>query len=126
MSTTSRRRQQSGQALLNEVFGNIIDSSICFDKTKVFHQQVKKKDAPNYYDVIKNPICLMDMKNKAKRQEYMTKDSLVKDIALMRENAERFNGPQHPIAFQARDLEQHAHDKLSELEQDIKNFELLV
>ena len=44
--------------MLNEIFCNILDECLKFDKQKFFAQAVKSKDAPNYYDVIKNPICL--------------------------------------------------------------------
>jgi hypothetical protein len=53
---------------------------------------VKRKDAPNYYDVIKNPIDLTQIKNKAKRIEYFTKDQLLADFQLLVDNAMIFNG----------------------------------
>ena len=57
---------------MNEIFENIVDSCIKYDRFKVFTSAVKRKDAPNYYDVIKNPIDLTQIKNKAKRIEYFT------------------------------------------------------
>jgi hypothetical protein len=47
-----------------------VDSCIKSDKYKFFAAPVKRKDAPNYYEVIKNPIDLGLIKNKAKRIEY--------------------------------------------------------
>ena len=116
----------SVEQILNEIFGNVIDSCICFDKTKLFHYPVKRKDAPNYYDVIKNPIDLTSIKNKAKRSEYLTKEAFLGDLALLRTNAEIFNGAISLIAQMARDIEKHAADKLSEVSNDVTNFESLI
>lgn len=66
----TRRRQQSEESALNQIFEDIVDSCIKHDKYKVFTTAVKRKDAPNYYEIIKNPIDLTQIKNKAKRVEY--------------------------------------------------------
>lgn len=66
------------------------------------------------------------MKNKTKRQEYSAQSEFIEDLALMRNNAEIYNGPMHPITQIGKDIEQHAIEKLNESEQDIKNFEMLV
>jgi len=124
--STSRRRQQSGKGALNELFAAVIESCINFDRQKIFTQLVKKNDAPNYYDVIKNPICLHQMKAKAKRQDYVSQEELMRDFALMRENALFYNGPQSEIGKIAINIEQHAEEELLQHDQDIKNLELLV
>ena len=94
----SRRRQQNEETALNDIFVKIIDSCINFDATKIFHYPVKRKDAPNYYDVIKNPIDLTSMKNKAKRGEYLSKENFLADMELLRKNAEFYNGVTGQIA----------------------------
>ena len=55
---------------MNNKFEEIIENALKFDRDKIFHFPVKKKDAPNYATVIKNPIDLSSMKNKAKRTDY--------------------------------------------------------
>jgi hypothetical protein len=75
------------------MFTDIIEACFIFDRSKIFHFPVKKKDAPNYTDIIKNPIDLQSMKNKAKRNEYDTSDQFIGDLELMRTNAEIYNGP---------------------------------
>ena len=56
-----------------------------------------KQDAPNYRDLIKKPICLKDMKNRTKRNEYKGREDFLRDIELMRNNSQIFNGTLHPI-----------------------------
>lgn len=50
----------------------------------------------------------------------------MEDVALLRHNAEIYNGSVSQIAQLAREIEQHANEKLNEVESDIKNFEMLV
>jgi len=66
--------------MLNEIFGNVIDSCICFDTTKLFAQKVSRKDAPNYYEVVKQPMDLTSMKNKTKRNDYSTQEEFLADL----------------------------------------------
>ena len=92
----------------------------------MFHQQVKKKDAPNYYDVIKFPIALMDMKAKAKREDYFSRDMFMQDLTQMRLNAEQYNSPISPISDIARSLEQLAQTMIDQEDTLIKDYELLI
>lgn len=54
----SKRRQQSAETLLNKIFEDVIDQCFRYDREKIFHFPVKKKDAPNYANIIKRPIDL--------------------------------------------------------------------
>lgn len=74
------------------------------DKSYLFHNQPTRQDAPNYRDLIKQPIALKDMKNKSKRNEYKERASFEADVALMVANAVQFNGEYHPIASLAREI----------------------
>lgn len=65
---------------------------------------MKKKDAVNYYEMVKDPIDLTSMKNKAKRQEYLSLGQLIQDFNLLRANAELYNGHYHQIAVQAQEI----------------------
>jgi hypothetical protein len=51
---------------------------------------------PDYYDVIKNPISLEDMLEKADRGVYLTLQNFVDDIHLIVRNAEEYNRPGEP------------------------------
>jgi len=122
----SRRRQQSEETLLNEIFENIADHCIKCDKTKLFLAPVKKKDAPNYYDVIRQPMDLTSIKNKAKRLEYRTRAAFESDLSLISQNAETFNGYHHGIASEARMIVEQGVAKLNEVANDVANYEMLV
>lgn len=61
------------------------------DLMMLFAVPVTEKVAPNYHDVIKHPIDLQTMMNKAKHQEYLNYAWVREDFALMVLNALTFN-----------------------------------
>ena len=96
--------------MLNELIQNVIDSCMNMDKQKIFSVEVKKKDAKLYYDYIKDPIHMGEMKNKTKRagDAYKSSATFLADMDLMKRNAEFFNGLNSEIAEQGRKLLAHA------------------
>jgi len=66
-------------------------------KSHVFRFPVPK-DVAGYYDVISNPMCLMDIREKIAEYKYLTAKSLLDDVTLIAENAEKFNGVNSEIA----------------------------
>ncbi|KAI0539419.1 hypothetical protein GGR58DRAFT_239203 [Xylaria digitata] len=61
---------------------------------------------PNYFKVIKKPMDLATMTEKNYDGEYKTSKDLEKDMRLMVHNSEIFNGPNHDVSNQARQLEE--------------------
>ncbi|VDL75308.1 unnamed protein product [Nippostrongylus brasiliensis] len=66
---------------------------------KVYESQLRrlriwardKLNVQDYYDVIKNPMCISEMEDKIDRQEYLHPDHLLSDIRLIRDNAIEYN-----------------------------------
>lgn len=57
-----------------------------------FLSPVKKKEAPNYYEIIKKPIDLSSMMKKAEREEYSHVGEIEEDLRLMADNCRVYNG----------------------------------
>ncbi|KAL6737449.1 hypothetical protein Aduo_011091 [Ancylostoma duodenale] len=57
----------------------------------IFVKPVDGEDVEDYYDVIKNPMCISEMEEKIDRQEYLHPDHLLSDIRLIRDNAIEYN-----------------------------------
>ncbi len=114
--TTSSKRLNDPQKILNERLQKIADDCLARDNTKIFHQPVKKKEAPDYLLKIVNPMDLGTIRNKTKRWgtcffpaiDYTTLEGFRKDIELVRSNAEKFNGPLHFLAVLAKEIEAFA------------------
>lgn len=57
----------------------------------LFYHAVKKSDAPGYYDIIKRPIDLEEIRKKNRREEYVCLSEFVDDVRLMISNAYLYN-----------------------------------
>ena len=100
--------------MYNELIEDIVDSCIKFDLTKIFHQSVKKKDYPDYYNIIKNPIDLTLIKNKTKRCEYTKLQQFIDDMDLLVNNSIIYNGESHEVTLQAIKIRDHSKMKIDE------------
>ena len=109
--------------MLNQIIEDIIDACIKKDTHRIFHQRVKTKDAPGYFEMIKEPIDFSAMKSKAKRRVYADVQMIKDDFALLRSNSEQYNGYEHVVSIIARDLQELALRKLKEKHEVLQAFE---
>ena len=121
-----RRQQQDGTQSLNIIFMEIIEKLMGDSTSFLFHNQPTRQDAPNYRDLIRNPIALKDMKNKSKRNEYKDRQAFEADIQLMVSNAIQFNGELHYIATLAKGLQLKAEEELEAKRGDIETMECVI
>ncbi|KAL4973241.1 hypothetical protein BDW66DRAFT_162247 [Aspergillus desertorum] len=63
------------------------------DPSRLFHRSVNKRNVPDYYDIIKEPMALSILKQKINRREYKTISEFVRDCALIPHNAQTYNRP---------------------------------
>ncbi|KAI1745517.1 hypothetical protein F4680DRAFT_442989 [Xylaria scruposa] len=68
---------------------------------------------PNYFKIIKKPMDLATMTDKNHDGEYKTTKDLEKDMKLIVHNSEMFNGQEHDITNQARQLEELLKNQLA-------------
>ncbi|XP_055636665.1 protein polybromo-1 isoform X2 [Toxorhynchites rutilus septentrionalis] len=66
----------------------------------------KKKEYPDYYDIIKNPIDIERIEQKLRKQSYDSVDEMAADFMLMFENACKYNEPDSQIYKDALCLQQ--------------------
>ncbi|ODH46796.1 hypothetical protein GX48_07128 [Paracoccidioides brasiliensis] len=63
------------------------------DPSRLFHRSVNKRNVPDYYDVIKEPMALSVLKQKIKNKTYTHFAEFVRDCALIPHNAQTYNRP---------------------------------
>uniref|UniRef100_A0A8B9TK11 Protein polybromo-1 n=1 Tax=Anas platyrhynchos TaxID=8839 RepID=A0A8B9TK11_ANAPL len=80
-----------------------------------FFQLPSKKKYPDYYQQIKTPISLQQIRMKLKNHEYETLDQLEADLNLMFENAKRYNVPNSAIYKRVLKMQQVMQAKKKEL-----------
>jgi len=84
-----------------------------------FLNPVKKKDAPDYYIIIKQPMDLGTMTKKLKQFAYKSKKEFVDDLSQIWKNCLKFNSsPDHPFRKHALFMQKET-DKLVPLIPDI-------
>ncbi|XP_014864475.1 PREDICTED: protein polybromo-1-like isoform X5 [Poecilia mexicana] len=80
-----------------------------------FLQLPSRKDYPDYYQQISQPLCLHQIKNKMKNNEYESVEHIDSDLTLMFENAKRYNVPHSSIYKRALKLQHIQQMKRKEL-----------
>lgn len=75
-----------------------------------FEKLPDKTAMVDYYQTIKNPIALDNIKRKAKRKKYRKVDELLDDINQMFDNAKIYNEDDSAVYQSAVELQQHAHE----------------
>ncbi|KAF7670169.1 hypothetical protein LDENG_00068220 [Lucifuga dentata] len=80
-----------------------------------FLQLPSRKDYPDYYHQISQPVCLHQIKNKMKNSEYESVEHIDSDLMLMFENAKRYNVPHSSIYKRALKLQHIQQMKRKEL-----------
>lgn len=70
------------------------------DPSRLFHRSVNKRNVPDYYDIIKEPMALSILKQKINKREYKNFAEFVRDCALVSETAAPV---QPPRAYTAAD-----------------------
>uniref|UniRef100_A0A3Q0SJU1 Protein polybromo-1 n=1 Tax=Amphilophus citrinellus TaxID=61819 RepID=A0A3Q0SJU1_AMPCI len=80
-----------------------------------FQQLPSRREYPDYYQQIKQPISLQQIRAKMKNGEYESVEQVEADLTLMFENAKRYNMPNSSIYKRAFRLQQIMQAKKREL-----------
>lgn len=59
------------------------------------------REIPGYYEKIKYPICLLDIRDKIAEYRYTSIKDLMNDMNLMAQNSQLFNGPSNQLTKNA-------------------------
>lgn len=68
----------------------------CFrpqEHSQAFNSKVSKRDAPDYADIVKNPMDLGTMQRNVRAGKYRTKAAFARDLELIWSNCELYNSP---------------------------------
>lgn len=86
------------------------------DKSDYFLSPVSKVDVPDYYDVIKRPMCWSVIDRKLTEHQYLDLQDFKDDIFLVLDNAMVYNKPDTPYFKAARRIKNAAERVLPELD----------
>ncbi|KAF2176801.1 hypothetical protein K469DRAFT_645313 [Zopfia rhizophila CBS 207.26] len=82
-----------------------------------------KYDYPDYYQIIKNPICMNQIKRKINRKEYQSLKQFRQDIGLLCNNCRTYNEDTSLLYQDANLIEQTCLDKLREATENHPEFQ---
>ncbi|EFA78451.1 putative protein serine/threonine kinase [Heterostelium album PN500] len=94
--TRVRKDGSGAEVELSNIFEKIIEKLRNMDEFVAFRIKVTPKIAPDYHLVIKNPIDLTTMRDRARHWEYKTKNQFLDAIKLMRSNCFEYNEKRNP------------------------------
>ncbi|XP_068717579.1 uncharacterized protein [Montipora capricornis] len=101
-----KRRRRGGE--LSKEFQKcelILTELWSVDESYPFARAVDKKQSPDYYTIIKNPIDLSSMKEKLHSLQYTSAVDFVKDFRLMISNCRAYNQPDSYVYASGDQLE---------------------
>lgn len=68
--------------LLKKILSELVDKMAAADSEKVFHYPVTDEMAPDYSDIIKQPICLSDIRSKVLNSYYRDIQEFKADVSF--------------------------------------------
>ncbi|OVA02085.1 Ubiquitin domain [Macleaya cordata] len=94
---TKRRRGGEGQVGLSNILDNILDGlKEAYEVSYLFLKPVSKKEAPDYLDIIKDPMDLSTIREKTRRMEYRSRYEFRHDVWQITYNAHKYNDNRNP------------------------------
>ncbi|KAK8254489.1 chromatin structure-remodeling complex protein-like protein rsc1 [Phyllosticta capitalensis] len=88
-SSIPDQKWQTMQDVLTKVYNHRIEDG--YDPSKIFHRKINKRQVPDYYEVIKEPMALSMIKQKIHNKEYKDFPEYVRDFTLITYNAQVYN-----------------------------------
>lgn len=100
----------------------IIDKILTYEGAISFMDPVDEilDDAPGYYSIIANPMCISTVKKKLEEKAYRKPEEFIKDMRLIWQNAMTYNPHTHIIHKNAAKLAGHFEKLAAQLPQIIE------
>ena len=96
--TEVRKGRDEREEFLESIDRIITELRNYTEHSTAFLSKVSKRDAPDYYDVIKHPMDLGTMQKKVKAGQYKSKKQFAHDLDLIWDNCLLYNSdPTHPL-----------------------------
>lgn len=122
------KRRRGGEVFLSNILENIVDRLRSeTDVSYLFLKPVSKKDAPDYFEYVKQPMDLSTIRQKVKRLDYKSREEFRQDVVLIVDNAHIYNDGRNPgIPPLADKLLEVCDDLLEENDADLTEAESTV
>ncbi|KAI5054933.1 hypothetical protein GOP47_0030078 [Adiantum capillus-veneris] len=96
-SSQQPKRRKGGEVLLANILEGVVDQlRNARDISFLFLKPVTKKDAPDYLDIIRHPMDLSTIREKARKLTYKSRAHFRRDVFQIAENAHIYNDMRNP------------------------------
>ncbi|KAF9454408.1 hypothetical protein P691DRAFT_770607 [Macrolepiota fuliginosa MF-IS2] len=103
---------------------HILDRIVSLDKQEFFKNPVSKQVVPDYYDIVKEPMCWTMIEAKLDRHEYWDVQAFKDDVELVIDNALLYNKSDSAIYRAASRLKKNVQPFYAELDKErVTTFE---
>lgn len=106
-------KEKHEEDVRRKVLLELVDNLAKHDRRGFFLQPVTPEIAPDYRDIIKDPIDLGTMKAKVLDGDYNQMETFIADLALMFQNCKTYNQPGTFVALAGVELEKYAWELIS-------------
>ena len=117
------RAKRNPKTSLNYNLKNITRRARGEDPHQLFESRVDRKKYPDYYTVVKEPMCLEDITRRAARDGYRSRHEYLDDFRLMAFNALQYNGSEHPVYKAADELRSKVIEFFDDVEEELTTAE---
>lgn len=94
-----------------------LEKIMAFDRYSYFRDPVSKTEVPDYFEVIRKPMCWSMIETKLKTNDYWNIKDFQDDVCLVVDNAMLYNKRDSPFSKTAARIKTHAGPILEELNQ---------
>jgi hypothetical protein len=117
-----RAREESLEALssFNKLLHTAVHGVTTRKEAASFLQHVPRGLIPDYYSIVKNPLTLGQVRQRAKEQWYRDLDSFWSDMDLLVANCAAYNGPDAPLTRTIQDLHDKVQQRLRRYKADLE------
>eukprot|EP00116_Pleurobrachia_bachei_P001038 sb/3461300/ len=117
---------KSTQNQFNLILIASMEAMVKVSHSQAFHIPVNAKVAPDYYQVISTPMDISTLKKNIEKNKYKCSSEFLKDVILIYENSQQYNGAESPYTKKAEELLQRAREVLVENRDVLAEYETLL
>uniref|UniRef100_A0A8R1EN25 Bromo domain-containing protein n=1 Tax=Caenorhabditis japonica TaxID=281687 RepID=A0A8R1EN25_CAEJA len=113
---STQRARADPKVTMSTMLTDIVNELKMIPGSDAFLHPVNSKRVTDYYNIVKNPISLQEIKNKITKQEYALRKDFLDDVKLMFDNSRIYNGDNNMITVTAQQMLQLAGKRMIERE----------